>query len=143
MKLPRRSLLKLGAAVPLGLAVWSPGVNAGSLAYLEVRDVFDQPAFAPGDHVVADTAQTGFAGEGLYLYPDWGTPRVYQVREASAGRLVFSRPGCGSVLWTQTGAPRFAGRAVGLVKAGERGRLRLLHGACAALQVPELPAAQV
>jgi hypothetical protein len=71
------------------------------------------PRFSPGDHLVADTAITQFEEPGLYLYPAWGQPRLYDV-QGSTGRLEFRNPGTGQLLWTQSSSldSAFAGRVV-------------------------------
>jgi hypothetical protein len=71
------------------------------------------PRFRAGDRVLADSSAIHFSGAGLYLYPAWGQPRLYEVR-ASANRLEFRNPGSGQLLWTQSADfdSAFAGRVL-------------------------------
>jgi hypothetical protein len=46
-------------------------------------------------------AASGFNGDGLYLYPAWGRPRLYEVRRCG-GYLEFRNPGASQLLWTQS-----------------------------------------
>jgi hypothetical protein len=88
------------------------------LKLLVVRDAQALPVFAAGDLWLADTRQTRFAGDGIYLYPNWGAPRPYSinlVELAGQGQLLeFRNPGSRQLLWTQSAAldDPFAGRLV-------------------------------
>ena len=113
MTINRRRLLQYTGA-SCALAALPAMSNASTaLRAFEVQDGVALPRFKTGDRVVADTAITGFAGSGLYLYPAWGQPRLYAV-QASAGRLEFRNPGSGQLLWTQSAslASAFAGRVL-------------------------------
>ena len=62
-----------------------------------------------------------FEGGGFYLYPDWGQPIVYEVRQ-KASRLAFHYPGSDRVLWElspEQSMARFSGRVEGVVNSGE------------------------
>ena len=76
MSTSRRNLLQLAGA-GCALALMGEALDAaGTLRRYQVSDTVALPRFAAGDLVVADTALTRFAGDGLYLYPAWGTPRL-------------------------------------------------------------------
>ena len=106
---------------------------SSSLCQYEVRDTVALPRFNAGDVVIADSGVHAFAGDGLYLYPSWGQPRLYEVR-ALADRLEFRNPGSGQLLWTQSHAlAAFAGKVVDAAQTG-----RLL-AELPVLAVPTLP----
>ncbi len=112
MGINRRRLLQYtGAGCAL---VALPAIAAATaLRAYHVQDAVALPRFKAGDLVVADTGVTQFAGAGLYLYPAWGQPRLYEVR-ATGDRLEFRNPGSGVLLWTQSASfdSSFAGRVL-------------------------------
>jgi hypothetical protein len=113
MSIDRRRLLQYTGAA-CALAALPPLAAAGSpLRAYRVQDSVALPRFNAGDVVVADTGVTQFAGAGLYLYPAWGQPRLYAV-QAARGRLEFSNPGTGQLLWTQSAGleSAFAGKVL-------------------------------
>lgn len=114
MAIDRRRLLQYtGLSCVLG-AVPAMGATGTSLRAYRVQDAVALPRFAAGDRVVADISVNGFAGAGLYLYPAWGQPRLYQVQAVAGNRLEFRNPGSGKLLWTQSASldSAFAGRVV-------------------------------
>lgn len=113
MAINRRRLLQYTGASCALAALPALGDAHASLRIFEVRDEVALPRFRIGDRVVADSAVVDFAGAGLYLYPAWGQPRLYEVR-AAANRLEFRNPGSGQLLWTQSANldSTFAGRVL-------------------------------
>ena len=135
----RRSLLKATLSTSLGTTLCtSAGLALGvvegvfddavkaqssnsSLTALEVQDNLAAPLLNQGQLVLADTTVQHFNGNGLYLYPDWGKPRAYQVSQ-SGSQLQFSFPGQKQVLWTQSslsqkGISTFSGKVIGVTTA--------------------------
>jgi hypothetical protein len=112
MGINRRRLLQYTGA-GCALAALPAIATATALRAYQVQDAVALPRFKAGDRVVADTRVTRFAGTGLYLYPAWGQPRLYEV-QATAGRLEFRNPGSGVLLWTQSASldSTFAGRVL-------------------------------
>jgi hypothetical protein len=113
MTINRRRLLQYtGASCALAALPAITGA-ATTLRRYQVQDAVAAPRFATGVVLVADTAVDRFAGPGLYLYPAWGQPRLYQVR-ARGDRLEFSNPGSGQLLWTQSAQldPAVAGKVI-------------------------------
>jgi hypothetical protein len=117
----RRLILQIAgltfAAGPtrLLLAKSTPGTD---LKLLVVKDDQALPRFAAGDLLLADTRHTRFAGDGIYLYPNWGAPRPYAVSmvatTGASQMLEFRNPGNHQPLWTQSLAldDQFAGKLV-------------------------------
>lgn len=135
MSISRRHLLQYtGTGCALALLT-SALDSATPLRIYEVGDDVALPRFVAGARVVADASMTAFEGDGLYLYPAWGQPRLYGVN-VSGGRLEFRNPGSGQLLWTQTAAldACFAGK---VIKEADPGALA---SAWPALAVPVLPA---
>lgn len=133
----RRQLLKLTSAVPLSLPVlaWAD-VQPQALA---VHEVVAQPTAAGlvrNTLVLVDTGITTHAGDGYYVYPDWGNPVVYEVR-ARDGRLAFHYPGSGKALWTMAANTpvQFSGRVEALVAETSSNTVASMP----ALSVPALP----
>jgi hypothetical protein len=113
MAINRRRLLQYtGVSCALAALPAMAGASTSLRAY-EVRDAVALPRFKAGDRVVADTSISHFAGAGLYLYPAWGQPRLYEVR-STVNRLEFRNPGSGQLLWTQSASldSAFAGRVL-------------------------------
>lgn len=135
MNVSRRSLLQYTGA-GCALALLAPALEgAGTLRVYEVRDAVAAPRFVPGARVIADASMTVFSGDGLYLYPAWGEPRLYAVHAAGA-HLEFRNPGSGQLLWTQSAGfeGSFAARIVDIEVATAAAR------AFPAFAVPGLPA---
>ncbi|MGV3593551.1 MAG: hypothetical protein ACO1PZ_17845 [Gammaproteobacteria bacterium] len=135
MNMSRRSLLQYTGA-GCALALLAPAfAGAGTLRVYEVRDDVAAPRFVPGVCVIADASTTTFSGDGLYLYPAWGEPRLYAVHAAGA-YLEFRNPGSGQLLWTQSAGfdGNFAARVVHTAVAAAAART------FPALAVPGLPA---
>jgi hypothetical protein len=143
----RRQLLRLSAlsvSLAAPFSAMRPFARAaapgGVLAFTEVRDAGAAPLIEAGDHLLIDTAQMAFSGEGLYLYPDWGRPRAYRVRETVPGRLGFFDPARPALLWSMpAAASRFAGRVSGRLAARDEQAIAFLHAAYSELSVPEFP----
>jgi hypothetical protein len=113
MALNRRQLLQYtGASCALAALPPLTGAAAQLRAY-QVQDRVAAPRFEIGDLVVADVDVGKFTGPGLYLYPAWGQPRLYDV-QATGDRLHFRNPGSGQLLWTQSANldSAFAGRVL-------------------------------
>lgn len=133
MSISRRNLLQYAGA-SCALALVPELAAADTLRRYQVSDAAALPRFAAGDVLVADTAIAAFAGDGIYLYPAWGAPRLYEVRAAEEF-LEFRNPGTGQLLWKQSAGldATFAGRAL----AGTWGATA---AAQPQLRVPALPA---
>lgn len=114
----RRLVLKLAAAIPAALPVFGIAAGAGStLKYHLVREQISAAGVQAGTLVLVDTGVSSFAGDGYYLYPDWGRPVVYEVKRRG-DRLDFHYPGGGKPLWHMSAAhadARFSGRVEGIV----------------------------
>lgn len=137
MAIDRRRLLQFtGTGCALALLSPVPGNAPTTLRKYQVRDAVAQPRFDVGDVVLADTGVVQFAGAGLYLYPAWGEPRLYDIR-AAGQHLEFRNPGTGRLLWTQSAqfASDFAGRVL------EAHSEALVLADCPAVSVPARPTA--
>ncbi len=135
MPIHRRRLLQVaGAGCALAALPTALTASTTALRVHQVQDSVALPVFAAGDLVVADTGVTQFAGAGLYLYPSWGQPRLYEV-QAAGNRLEFRNPGSGLLLWTQSAGleATFAGR---LLDKPEAAALLVVYPS---LTVPSLP----
>lgn len=142
MQMPtsRRRLLRLAAALPASLPVFALALTdaPGRYAYHPVENRFG--GVPDGAIVLVDEETATFSGDGFYLYPDWGTPVVYEVR-ATAGGLAFHYPGRPEVLWRLAGGlagVRFSGRVEGVIDAAGLRHLAQQHS-LHPLHVPELP----
>lgn len=137
----RRHLLTL-SLLPAGLPL-ARAVRGGTAdAFVAVSDGAAAPLFKAGDHLLADPLSTAFAGAGLYLYPDWGRPRAYLVRETAPGVLGFFSPAGRRLLWTMPArGATFAGRVTGWLPARDEAGIALLYARHSELFVPELPPA--
>ena len=144
--MPRRQFICFGLAggVLLPSVLFGAGTPALELQWLQVADDGAAPVAGRGDWLAVDAGARAFGGDGLYLYPAWGTPRPYLVRVAAgaggrARQHEFCNPATGAVLWTDSGIPVFAGRIQGRLPPqigawlGHMPELQLL-------QVPRLPA---
>ncbi len=146
MHMQRRHFMRLGLAGSALLPSFVLGASLPqeALQWLRIGDDWAAPVAAAGDWLAVDVGITAFAGEGLYLYPAWGTPRAYLVRALparpgqSAG-YEFCNPASGRVLWTDTGRVDFAGRVCGRVPAQVEAWLGQLP-ALPPRTVPRLPA---
>lgn len=143
----RRRLLSLAAALPASLPVFS--VAAGNDRTLAFHRVTNPPAgsgVAAGTLVLVDPAIGRFAGEGLYLFPDWGSPVVYAVRAREA-MLTFFYPGLDTPLWQLSAThadARFSGRVEGIIDPGTDQDILLAlqdRESVQVLEVPERPLA--
>jgi hypothetical protein len=142
----RRDFMRLslaGSAVLPSVVLGRSEPEVG-LQWLQVADDWAAPVAGKGDWLAVEADARAFSGDGLYLYPAWGSPKPYLVRAvaASSGLSVhheFCNPATGRVLWTDTGTPRFAGRVHGRLPAqlgtwlGHMPQLPLL-------ELPRLPA---
>jgi hypothetical protein len=140
----RRKLLKLAASLPVSLPVFQVLAD-NRRADLHIYAVFDQPGQAEarsGAVVLVDSAVKQFQGEGYYVFPDWGKPVVYEVRQKNR-MLEFYYPGGDKPLWQMSsGNPQavFSGRVEGLLSADsdkERVERYMANHNLPALQVPE------
>jgi hypothetical protein len=113
MSIDRRRLLQYTSAGCVLAALPAIASAGTSLRAFEVQDAVALPRFNAGDLVVADTSVSRFAGAGLYLYPSWGQPRLYEV-QGTADWLEFRNPASGALLWTQSASfnSDFAGRVL-------------------------------
>lgn len=137
----RRDFLQKGLGFGAGLTLGPVMAAAPSAQGLvcEVRDDAAAPWLHRGEWLVVDVGQAQWQGAGLYLYPDWGRPRAWQI-EQRAGQLVFFLPGQAVPAWTQTVADtRLAGRVVGVLPAGALGDKSLSHAQWQPLSLPPLP----
>ena len=133
----RRQLIKLttlgSVMLPLPAQSWAAGST--------LRKYHHAPAGnGTGSWLVVDGAVDRFTGEGVYLYPAWGSPRPYLVRPAgSTGVMAFHDPVNGRLLWTQTATLEhvFAGRVHASYAGLEPHHLSTLQ----VLAVPGLPLA--
>jgi len=119
----RRQLLKLASGLPLSLPVLAlADVLPDTLALHAVASQPTEAGAVRDTLVMVDTGITNFAGDGYYVYPDWGNPVIYIVR-ARAGRLAFHYPGSNldsnKPLWTMAANTplHFSGRVEALVDA--------------------------
>ena len=144
----RRKILKLAGALPVSLPVltFARGAVKGSLAYHMVNNQVTASGIRAGTLVLVDSAVNEFGGDGFYLYPDWGSPVVYEVK-ARAGKLAFFYPGQGSPLWEMHPGhdnSRFSGRVEGILRMHtdlEEDTARLAVQGIPLLDVPALPVA--
>ncbi len=142
----RRRLLQLSATLPVSLPVFSvlcaPKTN---ITYHLVKNQESAAGVIKGALVLVDSGINVFQTDGFYLYPDWGQPVVYEVRQ-TANRLAFHYPGNDKVLWVsgpEQSMARFSGRVEGILKAEELDTNKLLNsrlGQLQTLHVPPLPA---
>ena len=141
MTLTRRTLLvnSGGAAVLalLPLAAWpaAPSLRAYRPQPCQINAAA-AARFQAGQTLLVDSAAQSFTGDGLYLYPAWGSPRPYWVSAGGADCLQFRDPATGTLLWEQNAAAdsHFAAAVVAELAAGAS-----LPVAVPALQVPRLP----
>ena len=140
----RRQLLKLAAALPGGLPVFglAAGGEADGFSYYLVKNQVTGTGVRAGALVLVDAGVGRFAGDGYYLFPDWGTPAVYEVK-ARGNALVFYYPGGGRPLWTISAAhadARFGGRIEGMLDDNMPQDM-LTAASLRVLEVPERPVA--
>jgi len=141
----RRRLLQLSVTLPISLPVFTASVSLGTrVSYHLVKNQESAAGVIEGAVVLVDSDINVFQGDGFYLYPDWGQPIVYEVRQ-KANRLAFHYPGNDLVLWElspEQSMARFSGRVEGVVNSGEFGTGKLLNRALDQVQplnVPRLP----
>lgn len=134
MSINRRRLLQYTSVGCALAALPAVATAAASLRIYQVQDTLALPRFKAGDLVVADTSVTQFVGAGLYLYPAWGQPRLYDI-QATADRLEFRNPGSGMLLWNQSASldSTFAGRVPNGLESAD------LVAGVPDLTVPRLP----
>jgi len=137
----RRKLLRLTATLPVSLPVFS--MQTQDAGHTRMIYPLNSPAGMSTAHygsvVLADTAVNKFRGDGFYLYPDWGSPVVYEVKQRG-NRLFFHYPGKAKCLWQispSSQEARFCGLVTGILDKSvyaieEADNLQLLH-------VPERP----
>jgi len=142
----RRKFLKMTASLaPLSYSVSvfsleeKPG-GSTTLHYVEKQ--YTDEGIREGAVVVVDTSVNTFEHDGLYLYPDWGKPVVYDVRR-SGEQLAFYYPGAaGNAMpaWCVTdkrGAKIFSGKVEGMLEPESVKHVKTAN--LSWLQVPELP----
>ena len=127
MKLNRRTLL--GNSLVAGFSSVLPfGVNARDFLtdfrLLVAMDGVLMPLLAAGEGLLVDTRTGVFQGEGVYLYPAWGQPRPYLVREEAvqgAIQLGFYHPLTRALMWRHSlaGDRQFAGHLAGQLSVAE------------------------
>ncbi len=142
----RRRLLQLSVTLPVSLPVFSVFASQDNkIAYHLVNNQASAAGVIKGAVVLVDSGINVFHGDGFYLYPDWGQPVVYEVRQ-KANRLAFHFPGSDRVLWElspEQSMARFSGRVEGVLNSEEPDTAKLLNPGqdpLQALQVPRLPA---
>jgi hypothetical protein len=109
MTIKRRQLLQIAGltwtVTPLGTLLADTATEP-HLQLVMVKDNQALPEFAVGDMLLADTRETRYSGEGIYLYPHWGEPRPYHISLAAGSghsrMLEFRNPGNQQLLWTQS-----------------------------------------
>ena len=88
----RRRLLQLSVTLPVSLPVFSVLASPdNNITYYLVNNQESATGIIKGAIVLVDSGINVFHGDGFYLYPDWGQPVVYEVRQ-KANRLAFHFP---------------------------------------------------
>jgi hypothetical protein len=90
--------------------------DKNTLYYHVVKNQVTAAGVKPGTLVLVDSQVNSFQGDGYYLYPNWGTPVVYEIK-ARQGNLIFYYPGMETPLWkiTANTSTVFGGRLEGVV----------------------------
>lgn len=137
--LSRRKLCQLAVSLPISapLAGIAFAESHSDFSYIRVNNDAALPFLSKGDFALVDSEVTIFTGDGLYIYPDWGNPVIYEVRLNSENTMEFYYPGKQKILWkinSNNPDARFAGRVTGRVTAEF-----IATDATTILQVPELP----
>lgn len=103
----------------------------------QVKSTTAAARFQAGQTLIVDSATQSFTGDGLYLYPAWGSPRPYWVTAGRTGSLQFHDPISGMLFWEQNSVAgsHFAAAVVAELAADTN-----LPVPVPALQVPRLPA---
>jgi hypothetical protein len=122
----RRNFLKLVSALAGCLPVVN--IKAGDhrplsspLAFYLVKNQHCVAGVQAETIVLANPEVSNFSGDGYYLYPAWGTPAIYNVRQNVMNEkhsLVFYYPGSNKPLWEMTMSEKerqFSGRVEGVV----------------------------
>jgi hypothetical protein len=121
--------------------------GSGSLAYHLVSSQVTVSGVRAGTLVLVDSAVSEFAGDGFYLYPDWGNPVVYEVK-ARSEKLAFYYPGQELPLWEMLpgqDSSRFSGRVEGILSMHPEAESDIAGFAAQGIQqldVPKLPVAR-
>ncbi|MDG2175550.1 MAG: twin-arginine translocation signal domain-containing protein [Gammaproteobacteria bacterium] len=147
----RRNFLKLVSA----LAGCLPVVNlkagdhrqlSSPLAFYLVKNQHSATGVQAETIVLANPEVSNFTGDGYYLYPAWGTPAIYNVRQDVMNEkhsLVFYFPGSNKPLWKMAISEQerqFGGRVEGLVEnISQLKRLKVAGITLRNLTVPVLP----
>jgi hypothetical protein len=147
----RRKFLKLISALSASLPVVN--VKAGdsrqltySLVYYIVKNQHSAKGVQAETIVLVNPKVIDFTGDGYYLYPAWGSPAIYDVRQdlkKEKHSLVFYLPGSNKPLWEIAMSEKekqFSGRVEGLVdNASQLTRLKVPGITFNTLTVPALP----
>lgn len=143
----RRKFLKMTASLaPLSYSVSVfalEGKSSDSTTLHFIEKQYTNEGIREGAVVVVDTSANTFEHDGLYLYPDWGKPVVYDVRRC-AEQLAFYYPGAPEnaiPAWHITekrGAKLFSGKVEGILETESIKHFETDN--LSWLQVPEYPA---
>ena len=143
IQLSRRKLCGLAAGAPVFLPVFGlAAARTGKDVLFRVDNSHADPVIRRGSMLIVDTTISGFAGDGLYIYPDWGNPVVYEVTCGNNGYLEFRYPGKQNLLWRMrqdASLAVFSGKATACLAPDEAARAVQLF-MMSELQVPVLPA---
>ena len=133
------SLAPLSYSVSLFALEEKPG-DSTTLHFIERQ--FTDEGVREDAVAVVDTSVTTFKHDGLYLYPDWGKPVVYDVRSYGE-QLAFFYPGASEnaiPAWRiidKRGAKMFSGKVEGILESESVKHFKTTN--LSWLQVPELP----
>lgn len=148
MQIQRRRLLQYSLGMPLCLPTfltakaYSGISNDQAVSFVEIKNDLAAPIISCGDYLLVDTQVTSFQGNGIYLYPDWGQPGTYEIKNESNGVLGFYYPGQETRLWTLTANENetlFAGQALRTVSFNSQQQSLDVLEKYDALHVPSLP----
>ena len=140
----RRKICRLAAGIPFALPIYrlsAADSTAEPLCFIRLDTAAARHSLQADSLVLVDTRVTRFEGDGLYVYPDWGKPVVYEVRGDGRGGLEFFYPGSNKRLWRMNAgnpAAHFSGRAAGWLLPGQTPGPALANH-FTELQVPSLP----
>lgn len=141
----RRRLLKLAASIPVSMPVLGLAKSSDQdlFSYYPLKNREMPAKISAGRVVIVDDSIGVFSGDGFYLYPDWGSPVVYEVKRQGS-ILSFYFPGHDKSLWQMNAAndgARFSGRVEGILDEGDaRDELFSTVHELRLLKVPDLPA---
>ena len=118
----RRKFLKLVSALTASLPVVNLKAteNKGFVYYI-VKNQHSETGVQAETIVLANHKVKEFSGDGYYLYPAWGSPAIYEVRQDESNdkrSLVFYYPGSIRPLWKMAltkNEIHFSGRVEGLL----------------------------